>query len=255
MSNIELAKGASLDPSLISRYLSGTRKLKAASPQLDAIAEFILSYGKRMQDIEWLKEQFLSDGLPNDLSTVYRIKQNLVLWLAADGASLRRSLGGAAAAVSAKPVKKAAQTVFSEGCGVKRGYLELLLGLEPILAALQPGAQVDVFLSSDRIRTISDPEVSALILKMVLGSNLHIRMVVCVSGDTQAMSRILDAYIEPLVSGHVQLLVVHGLTQTVTNQLHMIFPDGNAVLVTETLESGAAPVSVFLTDPDSPSQS
>lgn len=250
MSNIELAKGASLDPSLISRYLSGNRKLKAASPQLDAIAEFILSYGKRMQDIEWLKEQFLSDGLPNDLSTVYRIKQNLVLWLAADGASLRRSLGGAAAAVSAKPVKKAAQTVFSEGCGVKRGYLELLLGLEPILAALQPGAQVDVFLSSDRIRTISDPEVSALILKMVLGSNLHIRMVVCVSGDTQAMSRILDAYIEPLVSGHVQLLVVHGLTQTVTNQLHMIFPDGNAVLVTETLESGAAPVSVFLTDPN-----
>ncbi|HCG36551.1 MAG TPA: hypothetical protein DER23_09450, partial [Clostridiales bacterium] len=61
----------------------------------------------------------------------------------------------------------------------------------------------------------------------------------CVSGDTQALSEILDAYIEPIVSGHVQLLVVHGLTQTVTNQLHMIFPDGNAVLVTETIENDA----------------
>jgi hypothetical protein len=250
LSNIELAKGTALDPSLVSRYLSGDRKLKAASPQLDAIAEFILSYGKRMQDIEWLKEQFHSDGLPNDLSTVYRIKQNLILWLATDGASLRRSLGGSSAVVSAKPIKKAAQTVFIVGNGMKRGYLELLLALEPILTALQPGAQVDVFLSSDRIRTISDPEVSALILKMIMRSNLHIRMVVCVSGDTKALSGILDAYIEPLVSGHVQLLVVHGLTQTVTNQLHMIFPDGNAVLVTETIENDATPVSVFLTDPD-----
>lgn len=250
MSNIELAKGAALDPSLVSRYLSGDRKLKAASPQLNAIAEFILSYGKRMQDIEWLKEQFLLEGLPNDLSTVYRIKQNLVLWLAADGASLRRSLGGASAAVSAKPVKKAVQTVFTVGNGMKGGYLEFLLALEPVLSALAQGATIEVFLSNDRLKTITDKDISSLLLKMIAERDLCIRMVVCISGDTQAMSRILDTYIEPLVSGHMQLSVVRGMTQTVTNQLHMIFAQDNAVLVTETIENDAAPVAVFVTEPD-----
>ena len=134
--------------------------------------------------------------------------------------------------------------------GAKHGYQELLFALEPILLAQSQGATIDVFLSSDRIRTIINGDISSLLQNIMTRRDLQIRMIVCVSGDTQAMSGIMAAYMAPLVSGHVQLLVVHGLTQTVTNQLHMIFPDGNAVLVTETTDSAAAPVAVFLTDTD-----
>jgi transcriptional regulator with XRE-family HTH domain len=251
LTNLAVAKALNIDPSLISRYLSGHRQFKVASPQMDAIADYILTSSKRAQDVEWLKERFKEAGLPTDMTTVRSFKQNLILWLATDGDMLRRSLASAPAVGITKSVKPQSQTVFNETHGdAKHGYLEFILALEPLLTAQKQGATIDVFLSSDRIRTITNGDISSLLQDTMTTRDLHIRMIVCVSGDTQALSGILDAYIEPLVSGHVQLLVVHGLTQTVTNQLHMIFPDGNAVLVTETLESGAAPVSVFLTDPD-----
>jgi transcriptional regulator with XRE-family HTH domain len=251
LTNLAVAKALNIDPSLISRYLSGHRQLKVASPQMNAIADFILTSSKRAQDVEWLKAQFIESGLPTDMSTVHRFKQNLILWLATDGDILRRSLGFAPAANITKITKTPSQTVFNGTHGnAKHGYLELLFALEPVLTAQRQGATIDVFLSSDRIRTIINGDISSLLQNTMTRRNLHIRMIVCVSGDTQAFSGILDTYIEPLVSGHVRLLVVHGLTQTVTNQLYMIFSDGNAVLVTETIENDATPVSVFIPDPD-----
>jgi transcriptional regulator with XRE-family HTH domain len=251
LTNLAVAKALNIDPSLISRYLSGHRQFKVASPQMDAIADYILTSSKRAQDVEWLKERFKEAGLPTDMTTVRSFKQNLILWLATDGDTLRRSLASAPDVGITKSVKPQSQTVFNKTHGdAKHGYLELLLALEPLLTAQKQGATIDVFLSSDRIRTITNGDISSLLQDTMTRRELHIRMIVCVSGDTQALSGILDAYIAPLVSGHVQLLVVHGLTQTVTNQLHMIFPDGNAVLVTETIGSDATPVSVFLTDPD-----
>ena len=249
LTNLAVAKALAIDPSLISRYLSGHRQFKVASPQMDAIADYILTSSKRAQDEEWLKERFTEAGLPTDMSTVRSFKQNLILWLATDGDILRRSLGSAPITNIQKPATP--QTVFNRTHGAaKHGYLELLFALEPVLSAQKQGETIDIFLSSDRIRTIINGDISSLLQNALAKRDLHIRMIVCVSGDTQALSEILDAYIEPIVSGHVQLLVVHGLTQTVTNQLHMIFPDGNAVLVTETIENDATPVSVFITDPD-----
>lgn len=52
LTNLALAKALELDPSLISRYLSGQRQLKAASPQMEAIADFILTRGKRVADMD-----------------------------------------------------------------------------------------------------------------------------------------------------------------------------------------------------------
>lgn len=93
LTNLAVSKALNLDPSLISRYLSGHRQLKAASPQMDAIADFILGGGRCVQDIQWLSQQFTAAGLPTERSTVNRLKQNLILWLATDGDTLRRNLG------------------------------------------------------------------------------------------------------------------------------------------------------------------
>lgn len=48
----ELAQALDIDPSLVSRWLSGERRLRASSPQMDALAEYILTHSKRIHDME-----------------------------------------------------------------------------------------------------------------------------------------------------------------------------------------------------------
>ena len=57
ISNTDLAKAVQLDPSLISRYVSGNRILKADSKHADAIAEYLLIKADTAERIGWLKDQ------------------------------------------------------------------------------------------------------------------------------------------------------------------------------------------------------
>ncbi|NLT97591.1 MAG: helix-turn-helix transcriptional regulator [Christensenellaceae bacterium] len=247
----ELAQALDIDPSLVSRWLSGARKLRAASPQMNALAEYILAHSKRVHDMEWLKAQFEAASLPTDLSSVYRTKQNLIMWLASDGENLRRNLGGSPPGTAAKSLApKKLQTIARSGDNaVKLGCLDMALELESILSGLSPKSTVNIFLSSDQITTTVNEDIAALLLRIIKKNDLKTRLVVCVSGDTQAMSALIDTYMGALVSGHIQLSVVHGLTQTVTNQMHLIIPGTAAMLVTETPGLIAPPVAVIIREP------
>jgi hypothetical protein len=64
LTNIAPAKAPDIDPSVISRYLSGKRRLMAASPQMDAIAGYILARTQRVSDVEWLKDRFRRRDCP-----------------------------------------------------------------------------------------------------------------------------------------------------------------------------------------------
>ena len=253
LTNLALAKALELDPSLVSRYLSGQRRLKAASPQMEAIADFILTRGKRVADMDWLKEQFVAAGLPTELSTVYRFKQNLIMWLATDGKTLRKNLGaslpGDIAGHEPPAAKMQNRIIETADSAVKIGSLQIVLELRPVLEMLPHGCAADIFLSSDQIAAMVNEDVAALFLKSVSENDLKIRMVVCVSGDTKAMSVLVDTYMAALITGHIQLSVVHGMTQTITNQMHLILPGKLAVLVTETPGHISPPVAVFLWEP------
>ncbi|MDO4543558.1 MAG: helix-turn-helix transcriptional regulator [Clostridia bacterium] len=252
ITNLELARALGYDPSLISRYLSGHRVLKAASEQMNAIADYILSRTKRVQDIDWLRENFAAEGLPTDVSTVYRIKQNLIMWLATDGETLRRNLGralpGDIAGIKPATQKSEPSKTDEKDSSVKIGYVELVLALRPVLSALPNGAAVNIFLSNDRLTTATNKDVAALLREMISKNNLCFNMVVCVSGDTKAMSKLLDSYMEPLISGHVKLSVVHGMTQTVTSAMHILIPNGSCFLINETIGTNAPPITVAIQD-------
>ena len=247
----ELSQALGIDPSLVSRWLTGTRKLRAASPQLDALAEYILARSKRVRDMEWLKERFEAAGLPTDLSSVYRTRQNLIMWLASDGENLRRNLGTSPPGTVAKsPARKKLQPISRAGdSAVKLSCLDMVLELEPILSALPPNSAVNIFLSSDQIATAVNEDIAALLLRIIGKNDVEIHLVVCVSGDTQAMSVLIDTYMGALVSGHIQLSAVHGLTQTVTHQMHLMIPGTAAMLVTETPGVAAPPVAVIVREP------
>lgn len=249
ITNIELSKAINCTPSLISRCLSGERSLKAASKQMDAITEYILSYAKRVQDIEWLKERFTQAGLPTDVSTVYRLKQSLIMWLATDGDELRYNLGGTlpgdiAGTTGAKQSQGRSGSTEDDR-DVKIGNLEIVLALRSALSMLPKGATINIFLSNDSLATVTNPDMSALLREMTSANNHYFNMVVCVSGDTKAMSKLLDSYMEPLISGHVKLSIVHGMTQTVTSTMHILL-QSYAMLVTETTGSGAPPIATVI---------
>ena len=235
-----LSRALGVDPSLVSRWLSGSRYLRAASPQMENLADYLLSRGKRVHDIEWLKTQFEAAKLPGDLTSVYAIKQNLILWLASDGDDIRRNLGGAPQARKTPPPKPAADPHL--------GVLDTVLSLRRLLSQASKGAAVDLFLSSDRIQSVVNADVAALLSGAVERGEISLRMAVCVSGDTRAMSNLVDAYMKALITGGVRLCVVHGLTEPVARQMYVILPTDAALLVTETPGGGAPPVSVLVRD-------
>ncbi len=252
LTNLAVAKATGIDPSIISRKISGTRELPAASHHAEALADFILAQSQRVADMEWFKARFESAGLPTDNSTVYRFRQNLVMWLATDGQSLRRNLGASLPGdiAGGSPVPAAAprpDAAPGEG-DVKAGVVQIVLALRPILAALPKGAAIQLFLSNDRLTTATDEGFAALLSDQILRNDLHIHMVVCVSGDTQAMSKLLDTYMLSLISGHVRLSVVHGMTQTVTSAMHVLIPGQLCLLVNETIGQLAPPIGVLLRD-------
>jgi transcriptional regulator with XRE-family HTH domain len=234
ITNSELAKAIAVDPSLVSRWLNGQRKLKASSTSMDALAEYLLARSKRVKDIEWLKKLFEEDGLSCDISTVYSIKQNLIMWLASDGDVLRRNLGSSSVKAS-------------EGL-VKTGYLDITLGLEPLLSELPADSSLDIFLSNDELAAAVSEDISRLLLQIIAVSKLRIRLLVCVSGNAKAMSRLIDTYMQPIVSGNIRLSVVHGMTQNVANQMYIIIPERCAVLIIETPKTTAPPVAAIAYD-------
>ena len=254
ISNLALAKALDLDPSLISRYLSGERRLFAASAQMNAIADFIIKRCDQLRDIQWLTDQFHSAGLLTDVSATGQFKQNLILWLASDGEILRKHFG------LAKPVdighfapreKNRSISTMDE---VQIGGLSIVSELFQILQNLPQKSVIDIFISNDRIGTITNQDISNTLLKQIEKNDLHVRMIVCVSGDTQAMSQILNTYISALVSGHIRLSVIFAVTQTVINQMTLLIPDRYVLIITETNGGTAPPVAVpvrnsqFITD-------
>lgn len=231
LTNIELAKTLDLDPSLVSRYLSGSRALKAASPQLDALADFVLARMERGADAEWLMRRFSDAGLPTDISTVYRMKQNLVLYLASDGDKLIKNLG-------------APLSVPGLACEEGRGTRDVARVLAGALDAAGDAETIDVFLSSDQVRAAVDRAVSDCLLARAG----RLRIVVCVSGDTRAMSALINTYMAALVSGRAELSVVHGMSQAVANQMCVILPGSFCLVVSETV-GPAAPAATLVRDP------
>lgn len=188
ITNSELAKALAVDPSLVSRWLNGQRRLGASSISMNALAEYILSLSRFVEDIEWLKAQFERDGLPTDLSTVYHLKQNLIWWLASDGEALQRNLGRMSSPPGEKKsanIKKAIHCYTGSDNRVGIGYLKIALRLAPLFSGLPDESSVDIFLSDDEVGTVVSEDFSRLHLHKNEKKHLRMRLLVCVSGNTR----------------------------------------------------------------------
>ncbi|MBO4788191.1 MAG: hypothetical protein J5531_04745, partial [Lachnospiraceae bacterium] len=85
LTNLDVARATGLDPSLISRYISGNRKLKRSSRQAGDIAEFLLTLADTSERIDWLREQLENSGFSTDITSVMSMKNNMIQWISQDG--------------------------------------------------------------------------------------------------------------------------------------------------------------------------
>lgn len=247
LTSLSLAKALYVDPSVVSRWLSGQRRLLFASPQMEALAGYVLERCQTMRDVEWLQARFEEAGLSNEITTVRRIRQNLMLYLATDGETQRKKLADQVVDRAPSGARDGApeETTPEDGL-VLTGYPAIALALREAFSTLARGETVRLFLSSDRLRAPVKDDLAELINRTALERDVHFEMTVGVSGDTQAIHELMSRYLSTLISGHVRLCSAQGLTQPITGTLHLLLPGGPCFVLHEALGADVPPVAVVI---------
>lgn len=242
ISNNELAKGTDIDPSLISRYLSGQRQLKASSRQADSIAEYLMQMADSGDKIEWLNEQFRDSGMKVDMSSVFHMKDNIMTWISSDGDKMVRNTNF---------FETENDNPVSENKG--NPYGTMVVGRDSIKAALNAAVSglpdhivLDMFLTSDRIKMLSDPDFVAFLQNEISEKKLNLNIVICVSGNTQSINKILSAYLKNIVDGTIRFYTFFGSAKTLAEQMYIIIGGEVAAIITETLMGASEPIGTFI---------
>ena len=244
LTNIDLAKATDIDPSLISRYLSGSRKLRHTSKQAADIAEFLLTKADTLEKIDWIKNQFAESGLSVDSSSVTSIKKNLIAWISTDGENLEEELSEMTESTDAHGSELKDGSIK----GVIQGKLAIISALNEILRSLPKGESVDVFLSSDRIRLFSDGGFSAMFHDAIETNEISVNVVVSVSGNTQRLSKIINEYMGEMILGTMRYSTFFGTAQNVAEQMFIVFRNKEVVMITEPPFGSADPIGTFIDD-------
>lgn len=248
ISNLELAKATGIDPSLVSRYLSGNRKLKGTGKHVELIAEYLIIKADTVEKINWLRNRLDAAGLPVKATSVMNIKYNLVKWISSDGEAVPEP-GQAADGPDGIQEDEERQ---ERQKGLRTGVLSITSFLSGLFNALQKEESVDVFLTSDRIRILTNETFSSMV-KEALSSktkNCTMNIVIGLSGNTQGMNKIIQCYMGELVSGKIRFYTFFGTTQNVSEQLYLIFRQNCVMMVTESPIGLAEPVGTIIRDPE-----
>lgn len=239
--NLEMSKATGIDPSLISRYVSGHRTLKANSKQAEVIAEYILNRADTSERIEWLTETLEKASLPDGTDSVSQIKTNLTLFISSDGTSQSDE--------PAPELSTEADTNergFSVGNRVVSGTDNILVEMERTLLENPENTSLDVFLTSDRIRLMADAKFAAVLRKLVEKYKKSANIVVCVSDNTRSFNKIIDNFMPDMVDGSMQFYIYSANTTNVAEQMYIIAGSGTAVMITEAAVGQSEPMATFI---------
>jgi hypothetical protein len=246
LTNLDVARATGIDPSLISRYVSGNRKLKRSSRQAGEIAEYLLTHADTADRIDWLREQFESVGLSMDITSVMAMKHNLIQWISQDGelgTEVYSELPEAdEAAEEDKPIDRNKRLEF--------GAIPIAAALDEEFRNLSKDETVDFFLSSDRFCFFTNEVFAKLLHCMAAERSANINIVIGMSGDTKHFSEIIGTYMAEMVTGKIRFYTFFGATRSVAEQMFAIFRNNKVVIVTETSSGSAYPVGTFINDAD-----
>jgi len=236
ISSATLAKAMNVDASYISRWVRGQRLLKFTSDNLTKLSEYFLDKIMRTDNTDWLKRQMESDGLLFDYDSSGALLNALKLWLSHDGGDVSKSLNLQAAN------QKSTENIANQQ--VLTGNLEIALFFEKTLSSLPDGFTIDIHLSNEDIGILLHESISRMLMEAMSVRNYRIRLVVTMSSGVMAMSRLLIRYMQSMIEGYLNVAVVHGTAQVITNQATFIFGDTLVFLVSETPKTIAPPIGM-----------
>lgn len=246
LTNLDLAKATGIDPSLISRYISGNRKLRQKSKQAEDIAEFLLTKADSVERIDWLKEQFEQFGLSEGMHSVMAMKENLILWISSDGELPSDNVGES---FEMEETAEEAKNPVQEN-DLKYGIHEIADAMTKEFRDVPRGESVDIFLTSDRFGTFTDSVFEGMLHTVLSGREITMNIVIGISGDTRQLGKIIQAYMGEMVSGTMRFYTFFGATRNVAEQMFCIFPNGTAIIVTETPVGAAHPIGALVRQPE-----
>ncbi len=245
LTNLDVARATGLDPSLISRYISGNRKLKRSSRQAGDIAEFLMTLADTSERIDWLREQLENAGFSTDITSVMSMKNNMIQWISQDGELI--SDGPTELPEADEPAE---EEIGDRNKKIAFGALQIAAALEEEFQTLPKGETIDFFLSSDRMSFFTNAVFAVNLRKTVEERGVSVNVVIGMSGDTRYFSKIIETYMGEMVSGKIRFYTFFGATRNVAEQMFCILRNSKVVIVTETSVGSAYPVGTFLNDVD-----
>lgn len=248
VTNNMLAKALAVDPSLVSRWLKRQRQLTASSETMDKLCNYLLSKSNSLDDMDWLKRQFERAGLSTELVSVSAIKQNLIIWLASDGENLIHSFGKAAKTGLIDNVHEESSMSTLSDFNMCTGFLSLALYLDELLSSIPEKQKLDIHLSREDMETITHSAVCDVLLRHIESKNLQIRLLISLSNNTNAMSKLINLYMPAIIKGNLVIGVTHGMTQAVSNQMNIICCGECVVQITETAKAAVPPIALIIKD-------
>ena len=238
ISNISLARSISVDASLISRWQNGQRQLKLSSTIISQLSEYLLEKIMETNKTDWLKQQIELDGMKFDYASTGDIQKALMIWLSSDGENVSKTL-------DLIPATEKTSTGNSES-PVKTGFVEIVLFLERVLDSLPDGSKIDIHLSSEEVEILFHETISRMLLDSMLKKHTYVRLLVSMSSGISAMSQLVSRYMQAIIEGHVNITVVHSITQAITNQTTFIFENEMVFMICETPKNIAPPIGTSI---------
>lgn len=259
--NRDLAQTINISPSMVSNWVQGKRALRASSGFAASIADYILS--RRLltsRDITWLKKHFEQDGISTDFDSPSDIKRNLIIWLADDRQEvldILKKTGNIRIANEQEDVFPSSQYLYSIGpagriysndYSVRTGVVDISQRLCRIFETIEEGITVDIYLSSETASIIMENVFIVEIIKAFRSKNILVRMLIALSSNSNALSRIISAYSQLIVNGSMEIYISHGIMQPMIYQTSIFIPNTCAVVITELPDTFSPPVALFITE-------
>lgn len=259
--NRDLAQAINISPSMVSNWVQGKRALRASSGSAAAIADYILSRRPlTSRDITWFKKHFEQDGITTDFDSPSDIKRNLIIWLADDGQEvldILKKTGNINIANEQDGTLQSSQYLYSIGpagriytndYSTRTGALDITKRLGRIFETMAEDTVIDICLSSETASTVMERVFIDEIIKAFSSKNMRVRMLIALSSNSIAVSRIISSYSQLIADGSMEIYISHGMMQPMIHQTSIFIPNTCAVVITELPESFSPPSALFITE-------
>lgn len=246
----------------VSRWASGDRQLRVSAQAMEPLADFILSRDLVPEDLAWMRKAFARDGFDTEFTSMQHVKRCLILWLACDGRDIKRIFWSQHDASGKTMADGRAQTenddaylysigpagrIYEQDYTTKAGVVDIALRMRCVLDTLEPGTVVDICLSSESMSAVVHKAFVEAVTTAA-ARDIRFRLLLSVSSNSSALSRILTTYMQIIVTSNMQVSVIHGVMQPMLNQMLVLVPRTCAAILSEVPDSHAPLAGLFITE-------